>query len=304
MLRTILHRLSFRKKIPAPAALPAAVFVPNLALADYPPHDRYMSYSTCSASDFLDSRYLQMCELLKHPPTFHRKLWEWVFIVHQLREAGVLKPGMRGLGFGVGRERLPAVFAALGAQVFATDAPPELAEAAGWTRSVEHSGSLEQLRFPDILADELLAQRVSHGHCDMRAIPDDLVGFDFCWSACAFEHLGSLEAGARFVIDSVEKTLRPGGVACHTTEFNLSSDEETVGQGQTVIYRRKDLLRLADELRALGHRVEPFRVAPDAHYLDSHVDVPPYTHNPHLKLRLGSYVTTSAGIVVRKRAGH
>ena len=34
---------------------------------------------------------------------------------------------------------------------------------------------------------------------DMRAIPTDLRGFDFAWSSCALEHLGSLGAGMAFV---------------------------------------------------------------------------------------------------------
>lgn len=46
--------------------------------------------------------------------------------------------------------------------------------------------------------------------------------------------------------------------------------------------------------------VEPFIMAPDAHPLDYHVDVPPYSFSPHLKLQLGKYVATSAGIVVRR----
>jgi hypothetical protein len=303
MLAQLLDTL--RRRVAATPPAPAdsrthEVFVPNLALAELPPHGEFMRYSTCSAADFLHPRCLEICGWLQHPATFHRKLWEWVFIVHKLDQAGLLREGMRGVGFGVGRERLPAFFASRGVQVVATDAPPELAAAAGWTRSDEHSLGLAQLRFPQIVDDAVLARRVTHRACDMRAIDASLTGFDFAWSACAFEHLGSLRAGLDFVIDTVEKTLRPGGMACHTTEFNLSSDDETAERGDTVIYRRRDLLWLVDELRRRGHQAEPFTVAPDAHVLDYHVDVPPYRHDPHLKLRLGRYVATSAGIVVRR----
>ena len=38
-------------------------------------------------------------------------------------------------------------------------------------------------------------QLVTFRPVDMTAIPDDLAGFDFCWSSCALEHLGSLAAG-------------------------------------------------------------------------------------------------------------
>ena len=43
----------------------------------------------------------------------------------------------------------------------------------------------------------------------MNELPGDLAGFDFTWSSSAFEHLGSLEAGARFVERQMH-CLRPG----------------------------------------------------------------------------------------------
>ena len=105
----------------------------------------------------------------------------------------------------------------------------------------------------------------------------------------------------QFVINAVEKTLRGGGVAVHTTEFNLSSDDETVEVGDTVIYRRRDLNELVQRLIDRGHAVRPIVVAPNSHFWDYHVDVPPYTHVPHLKLKLEKHVATSVGIVVRRR---
>lgn len=132
----------------------------------------------------------------------------------------------------------------------------------------------------------------------MNAIPEALRGFDFCWSACALEHLGSLEAGARFVESSL-RTLAPGGVAVHTTEFNLSSNDDTVDAGHTVIYRRRDLEALAERLRARGHHVEPLDFDPGSGVLDRYVDVPPFLAEPHLRLRLERFDCTSIGLIVR-----
>ena len=134
----------------------------------------------------------------------------------------------------------------------------------------------------------------------MNDIPATLVDFDFNWSSCCFEHLGSLEMGMQFVINAVEKTLRVGGVAVHTTEFNLSSNEATVETGVTAIYRQRDMLELVQRLKDRGHIVKPFVVAPNSHFWDFHVDVPPYIQQPHLKLLLGQYVATSVGIVVQR----
>ena len=86
----------------------------------WPPFDSpatapFMQFSTCSVTDFLHPRYVRICNIMKHPFAWHRKLWEWVYVVHHLLESEVVQSGSRGLVFGVGSERLPAVFAQMGA---------------------------------------------------------------------------------------------------------------------------------------------------------------------------------------------
>lgn len=281
-------------------SLSKRTYTPNVSIMAHAPHGAFAAYSTCSSADFFHPRYAEICSMLRYPIHFHRKFWEWTYIVHKLLESGVVGEGRRGIVFGVGQERLPALFAGMGASIVATDAPPEIIRDAGWAQSKQHSNSRDQLRCPEIIPDALFDERVTHQFCDMTAIDPDLKDFDFTWSACSYEHLGSLEAGTQFVIDTVEKVLKIGGVACHTTEFNLSSDDDTVRDGPTVLYRRRDMLDLIETLRQRGHEVEPFILAPDTHFLDYHVDVPPWTGKPHLKLRLGQYVATSVGIVVRR----
>ena len=260
----------------------------------------FMGFSTCSAADFLHPRYLDICKLMNYPFHWHRKLWEWVFIIHHLLESGMVRKGCKGLVFGVGSERLPAVFASLGAEVLATDAPIEIGQEKGWKDTGQHASALSSIRYTDIVDADIFDRKVSYDTCDMNDILPELSGFDFNWSSCCFEHLGSLDAGMQIVVNAVEKTLREGGVAVHTTELNLSSDEETLEEGDTVIYRRRDIEELVRVLCDRGHLVKPFVIAPDSHYYDFYVDVPPYTHNPHLKLLLGKYVTTSVGLVVQR----
>lgn len=274
------------------------IFVPPEPLLSH--SDPFMLHSTCSVLDMLHPRYRDLLREIDHHFTYHRKAWEWVFVIHHLEQAGVLTEGRHGLGFGIGRERLPALFAKKGCTVLATDAPPEIGVASGWSTTGQHASALDDLRYPSIVGNDVFNERVSHRFCDMNAIPDDLTDFDFTWSSCCFEHLGNLEAGIQFVINSVEKTLKPGGVAVHTTEFNLSSNDDTVESGPTVLYRRRDLEELVDRLRARGHEVQPFSLAPYSHPLDFHVDVPPYSSIPHLKLRIGKYAATSVGVCVRR----
>lgn len=53
----------------------------------------------------------------------HRKMWEWLYICEALAERGMLQSGRAGIGFGVGKEPLVAVFAAEGCRILASDLP-------------------------------------------------------------------------------------------------------------------------------------------------------------------------------------
>lgn len=266
----------------------------------------FMQYSTCSAADFYHPRFSEIARDMGIPPMLHRKFWEWAYIVHIAQSRGVVAPGKRALGFGVGAERMPALFAKGGMQVTATDAPQSVDNAQGWSTSGQYSNAIEAIPYNGILDKETFLERVHFQECDMNNIGDDVQGYDFCWSSCALEHLGSLQLGMDFIINSVEKTLKIGGIACHTTEFNLSSNGTTVESGDTVLYRRKDLDALIAELRRRGHKVDEFVVAPDAHFLDGYVDTPPFatptptTGPAHLKLELYGYACTSVGITVQR----
>lgn len=118
-------------------------------------------------------------------------------------------------------------------------------------------------------------------------------------SACALEHLGSLEAGARFMVDSA-KLLKPGGVALHTTEYNVSSIDETVSTGDTVLYRKSDLERISANLRKEGAGLAPLDLEPGTHPYDLKYDTFPFHEGAkkHLKLELMGYVCTSVLLVV------
>lgn len=234
-------------------------------------------------------------------PVYHRKLWEFVFICQALSERGAIRPGAKGLGFGVGREPLTAFFASEGCDVVASDMAVEEAFKLGWSETVQHAAGLEALRYDHLCPRETFDRRVSFRVCDMNRIPNDLAGFDFCWSACALEHLGSIEQGLAFIERSVE-CLKPGGWAVHTTEYNVSSNATTIEKGGTVLFRRCDMESLAERLRLKGHVVAPFDFDPGVQPLDNYIDVAPYRHEPHLKLAIEGFATTSMGIIVQRGA--
>lgn len=253
----------------------------------------------CRQTDFETPWFSYWSERLGERLRYHRKLWEFVFIAQALHERRQLRAGARGLGFGVGREPLAAYFASRGCRITGTDLAPDQAADAGWTATDQHAEGKAALVRPDLCDPEVFDAAVDFRVVDMNAIPDDLTGYDFCWSACALEHLGSLEAGMAFIERSID-TLQPGGFAIHTTELNLTSDERTLETGGTVLYRRRDLTALAERLTAAGHVVAPLDFDAGSGPVDSFVDIPPYLPEPHLRLALAGFATTSVGIIVQK----
>jgi hypothetical protein len=230
----------------------------------------------------------------------HRKMWEWLFIAEVLDERELLAAGRRGLGFGVGHEPLVALFAAEGCDVVATEQPTGLTAAPGGRDDGAGRPDGPDARNREGLCprDEF-ARRVRVRSVDMNAVPEDLRDFDFAWSSGAMAHLGTLGAGADFVLAQMD-CLRPGGVAVHTTEFLVSSDVDTVETGAAVFYRRRDVEALAARLRRAGHEIEvDYTLGSEPE--DLHVDVPPFS-DVHLRTEVGGYVTTSLALVVTKGA--
>ena len=199
--------------------------------------------------------YQELCTTLgldhKQP---HRKVWEFAYILAALRAKGMLLSGKRGLGFGTGHEPLPSVLASVGAHVMATDAPAELKSSSRWADNGQWTKDVEDLWKPALVQKEDFFLRVQHRPIDMNAIPTDLRGYDFSWSACALEHLGSIKLGFAFIQNSLD-TLKPGGVAVHTTEFKLQSDGETLELPGLCIPRKRDIEQFIHELAADGHHV-------------------------------------------------
>jgi hypothetical protein len=233
-------------------------------------------------------------------PLLHRKQWEWVFIADSLERSGVLGAGSRGLGFGVGREPLASLFAAAGCDLLATDLDPADARAEEWAGTAQHAGALARLHDPAVCDLVTFEARVAWRPVDMTRVPDDLEGFDFCWSSCALEHLGSIDAGLAFVERSLA-TLRPGGVAVHTTELALDESAPAVTEGPTVLYRRADLEAAADRWRRAGHEVAELALDQGDGLLDWYVDVPPFVmHEPSLRALLAGRMCTSVGLVIRR----
>ncbi|HNY32828.1 MAG TPA: class I SAM-dependent methyltransferase [Fibrobacteria bacterium] len=234
----------------------------------------------------------------QNPDHLHRKHWEWAFIAQALAERGKLRAGVEGMGFAVGQEPLTSLFCARGCRILATDAQADLASGAGWVATGQHADSLAALNKLGLVDEATLKELASFRVVDMRDIPPDLSPVDFLWSACAFEHLGNLEEGIRFVLRSFD-LLKPGGVAVHTTEYNMDSEWTTIGCGSDSIFRRGDLERIAQEIRGKGGKVR-LDFTEGTLPGDLHVDRPPFRGDVHLRLELFGYRCTSFGLILEK----
>jgi 2-polyprenyl-3-methyl-5-hydroxy-6-metoxy-1,4-benzoquinol methylase len=250
----------------------------------------------CTSSQFKESIYHRLAAEITQPPATHRKQWEYIFILRALEQFGMLHPGRTGLGFGCGKEPLAEVMTKRGASVICTDIPPLEKSDAYWG-----SHGLKDSFYGGIVSWEHFESLASFRAVDMNAIPNDLGKHDFIWSSCALEHLGSLRHGIYFILDA-NKCLRPGGIAIHTTEFNLSSNDDTLESPAVSLYRKKDIQDLQRLIELQGNFVLPINFYEGEEELDKYVDLPPYTRDKHLRLLVEEkYVITSIALVVVKR---
>lgn len=257
--------------------------------------------SLCTAEQLASPAFRFWLSEIQESWRFHRKQWEFGYLMQALYERDCLGVRKRGLGFAVGQEALPSYFAAQGCTIVATDLAAGDSRAAGWAQSGEWASTVDILNRRGLCDPALFRERVTFRPVDMNHIPADLTGFNFTWSSCSFEHCGSIELGMQFVLRQMD-CLMPGGVAVHTTEFNLTSNTSTVAKGRTVLFRQADIEDLVRRLRAAGHDVEPLDLTIGSHPLDWFVDERPYTPDRHLRKRQGRFAATSIGLIIRKSA--
>ena len=222
------------------------------------------------------------------PLAVTRKAWERVFVLQALASRGCLRPGQRGLGFGVGADPMIPVMVKRGCALVATDYGDS--EHRGW-------GAGLNLDPRNVAGAERMRDQVTQRDVDMNRIPPDLLGFDFTYSCGSLEHIGSLALGFEFVINAMD-CLRPGGYAVHTTELNISGGTETLDQPGLGFYLPDTVGQLFDRLRAEGHQVAPLCMELGSTSDDLHIAQRPYDP-PCLKVWHSGHQVTSMGFVIR-----
>jgi len=259
----------------------------------------------CTSNQCESSTYKDFLIEIKHQDDskYNRKLWEWAYICQALKEANKVFEGSKGLGFAVGTEPITAYLAKRGCIIVATDLGTDEAIAKGWSYGNQHAEKIADLNFKNLCPQDVFEKNVYFHFVDMNQIPEDLKDFDFTWSSCSLEHLGSLQKGMDFIYNSLN-CLKPGGIAVHTTEFNISSNKDTIIEGPTVLYRKQDIVTIAERLRGEGHYVSPITFNAGSTQPDKYIDLPPYYKHPeglHLRLMYDKYAITSFGMIIKKR---
>lgn len=247
------------------------------------------------------------------PVIFHRKVWELAYVLQAIYEHGYLHAAARGLGFGCGMEPVPSYLASQGVAVTVTDLPHEEAEKKGWIATNQHLQARDSIFFPHLVERADFDRLVHVETADMNDIPDHLVDYDFCWSMCAIEHLGSIDKGLAFIENSL-RTLKPGGLSVHTMEFNVENEGPTIDNWPTVLFQKRHLEAVAGRLRAQGHEVAELNYGLGDRPMDKFIDLPPWNYDLpvdfqkfiseplHLKLGIDGFVATCFGLIVKKRA--
>jgi len=99
----------------------------------------------CKAMDFKSDWFKRWCTELDEQPNFHRKQWEYVYIMQALWERGCIAEDKKGLVFATGTEPLPAMFAKYNVNILATDIFPEQGIEKGWSNANQLCFGVEQL---------------------------------------------------------------------------------------------------------------------------------------------------------------
>lgn len=219
------------------------------------------------------------CEELGWQFGFNRKLWEYAFILNALDV--YKKMDGYGLGFGVGQEPIVPVMLRYGAKLLVSDLADTEAQEKGWAQMKFNVSKTDALKFRFV---------------NMNNIPEDLTNYDFLWSCGSFEHIGGLENGLQFV-EKAMQCLKPGGIAVHTTEFNLTSNEETLESPGLSLYREKDIRILSERLCDAGYSLK-LNTSRGKHQLDELFfdETPPWELTT--KEKIGKYTFTSIGLII------
>jgi SAM-dependent methyltransferase len=261
----------------------------------------------CDTADWFDNEFYSIIiNELKEQPRFHRKQWEFVMIFLVLRKLGFLDNKKIGLSMGGGSERVLYSIANHVKKLFVTDLYDENTT---WdcARTFNPDDFITQNKPFEVDDEKITALKM-----DMRLLEFDDNSFDFCYSSCAFEHIGGFDDFTQH-LDEVYRCLKPNGVYVFTTELQLG--ETTIQDKNNYIFSPGILQLILDNAK-LSLELNPDAILTD---IVSNYPLPSNISNlcsseentitdiimkdyPHTILLRGKYPFTSLQLVLRKKA--
>lgn len=176
---------------------------------------KYNWQKICTVEDYFqpDFQYV-LKEVLKNLPSFHRKQWEFVVIYINLLKSGKLNSESVGASFGAGREPLIYLITEKVKNFLATDL---YKYDTGWKTAQIEQGTTCLDFVLESAPKGFSHQKLSVEEMDMRDLELDDNCLDFCYSSCAFEHIGHKEDFVKH-LKEVKRVLKDDGVYVFTTE--------------------------------------------------------------------------------------
>jgi SAM-dependent methyltransferase len=157
-----------------------------------------------------------------------------------LKKLGFLNENKTGLSMGGGSERVLYSIAKHVKKLFVTDLYDENTT---WdcARTFNPDDFIKQNKPFDI--DE---QKVTALKMDMRSLEFEDNSFDFCYSSCAFEHIGKNEDFIQH-LNEVYRCLKNNGVYVFTTELQLGNN--TIEDRNNFIFSPESLQTILNEIK-------------------------------------------------------
>lgn len=149
------------------------------------------------AIDFFHSEIIENIFKTGEKPRLHLKQWEYAQVLRGAYISGKYNDKSIMLGLGCGQEKTIPILAQAAKRVYVTDLYSENAQ---WDVAKGNAAQLYST-----------SRNIKVLNMDMRNISFENNTFDFIWSICALEHIGTPEEILN-TLNEIYKVLKPDGV--------------------------------------------------------------------------------------------
>lgn len=225
-------------------------------------------------------------QAMNEGPYIHRKAWEYGLCVQGLFQLGAIKPDARGLGVAAGYERPLFYLTNFVEKIVATDLYD----------NPNHEGKPEMLTNPEKFAwcpwNKEHLEVISMNACDLN-FPDE--SFDFCFSLSSIEHFGPRE-NTKKAMSEMARVLKPNGICCIMTELILNGTKHSEYFSPQEFH---DVVMKTAGLELVGGPLD-WTISRSLVESPIDVDIDDLTVSPHIVLKKGPIIWTTASIFFRK----